>query len=67
MIGAIGHFAAEKGININNMHLGRRESRGDAISLLEIDGPVSQDDLQALRAIDNIHDAQYLSFQPLAL
>ncbi len=67
MIGAIGNFAADRGINIANMHLGRRESRGDAISLLEIDAPINQTDLEALRAIEHIHDAQYLHFDPLML
>ena len=67
MIGAIGMFAADKGINIANMHLGRRESRGDAISLLEIDAPIQQIDLEALRSIKHIRDAQYLSFEPLII
>lgn len=67
MIGAIGNFAADRGINIANMHLGRRESRGDAISLLEIDAPIQQDDLEALRSIKNIRDAQYLCFESLSI
>ncbi len=67
VIGAIGNFAAEKGINIANMHLGRREHRGDAISLLEIEAPVEQKDLDALRAIQNISEAHYLSFGSLSI
>ena len=67
VIGAIGNFAADKSINIANMHLGRRESRGDAISLLDIDAPISQDDLQALRDIEYIRDAHYLNFKSLSL
>jgi len=67
MIGAIGNFAADKKINIANMHLGRRESRGDAISLLEIDAPVSQEDLKALRSIENIRSVQYLNFDSVSL
>ncbi|GJM05039.1 MAG: D-3-phosphoglycerate dehydrogenase [marine bacterium B5-7] len=67
MIGAIGNFAADRSINIANMHLGRRESRGDAISLLEIDAPVNADDLEALRSIKHIHSAQYLNMVPLML
>lgn len=67
VIGAIGHFAAEKGINIDNMHLGRLETNGDAVCLLEINAPVSHEDLVALKAIDKIHDAQYLCFASLAL
>lgn len=67
VIGAIGNFAADRGINIANMHLGRRESRGDAISLLEIDAPIQQNDLEALRSIEHIRDAQYLCFEPLTI
>lgn len=67
VIGAIGNFAADKGINIANMHLGRRQSRGDAISLLEIDAPINQTDLEALRTIAHIRDAQYLCFEPLSI
>ena len=67
VIGAIGNFAAEKGINIANMHLGRRESHGDAISLLELDAPVTHDDLEALRAIKHIRNAHYLNFESLSL
>ena len=52
----------QEGINIANMHLGRRESRGDAISLLEIDDAVSADDLEALRSIEHIRDVHYLNF-----
>ena len=62
-IGNIGHFASDKGINIANMHLGRRESRGDAISLLEIDAPISPEDLEKFRTIENIREVHYLNFE----
>lgn len=62
-IGAIGCFAADKGINIANMHLGRRESRGDAISLLEIDAPIDAADLEEFRTIENIREVHYLNFE----
>ena len=67
VIGAIGLFAANKNINIANMHLGRRESRGDAISLVQIDAPVKSIDLDDLRAIKYISDVQYLNFNSLIL
>jgi D-3-phosphoglycerate dehydrogenase / 2-oxoglutarate reductase len=67
IIGAIGNFTADKNINIANMHLGRRESRGDAVSLLEIDAPIKATDLDGLRAIEYIRDVQYLNFNPLVL
>ena len=62
VIGAIGTFASNHKINIANMHLGRREVRGDAISLLDIDSAVDAEQLEALRAIEHIQDAQYLTF-----
>lgn len=62
-IGSIGNFAADKGINIANMHLGRRESRSDAISLLEIDAPIAPADLEEFRTIDNIREVHYLNFE----
>ena len=67
MIGAIGNFAADRGINIANMHLGRRESLGDALSLLEIDAPVSTKDLEALRNIEYIRNAHYLNFDSIRI
>ena len=67
VIGDIGRFAADKGINIANMHLGRRESRGDAISLLELDAAVNKDDLESLKAIEHIHNAQYLGFESISI
>lgn len=63
VIASIGQFAAERNINIANMHLGRRENRGDAISLLQIDAAVSKEDIEALRQIENIRDANYLNLE----
>jgi len=65
VIGAIGQFTAEKNINIANMHMGRRESRGDAISLLEIDAPIASEDLEAFRKIENIREVHYLNFEAI--
>jgi len=62
VIGAIGRYAADAGINIANMHLGRREPGGEAISLVQIDAPISADQLTELRGIEHIQDADYLSF-----
>lgn len=62
VIGHIGTTAAERGINIANMHLGRDNEKGEAMVLLEIDEKISSEDLALLRALPNIHDAQYLHF-----
>ncbi len=62
VIGAIGTAAADKGINIANLHLGRHTDKPSAIALLEVDAVVSSDDLAVLRAIPSINDVQYLHF-----
>ena len=64
MVAAIGSFAAKRNLNIANMHMGRRASRGDAISIIELDEAVKQKDIEVLRSVDNIDDACYLSFAP---
>ena len=67
VIGAIGTTAASCGINIANLHLGRRNAGDKAISLLEIDEFVNQADLDILRALPNISDVRYLHFPPFDL
>ena len=62
VIGAIGTTAGNNGINIANLHLGRRKDKPSAIALLEVDAVVGKDDLAALRALPSITDVQYLHF-----
>lgn len=62
VIGAIGSTAGAKGINIANLHLGRRTDKPSAIALLEVDDVVSADDLDALRALPSINAVEYLHF-----
>ncbi|MEE9334631.1 MAG: phosphoglycerate dehydrogenase [Granulosicoccaceae bacterium] len=62
VIGAIGTAAADKGINIANLHLGRHRDTPSAIALLEVDAAVSAEDLEVLRAIPSINNVQYLYF-----
>jgi len=62
VIGAIGTTAGDKGINIANLHLGRRNDKPSAIALLEVDAEVASEDLETLRAIPSINDVQYLHF-----
>ncbi|NNF17321.1 MAG: phosphoglycerate dehydrogenase [Gammaproteobacteria bacterium] len=64
VIGAIGMFAANKNINIANMHLGRHGNGGDAIALLEVDAPIDTGVLAELRELEHIQDANYLNFNP---
>ncbi|MEM7564017.1 MAG: phosphoglycerate dehydrogenase [Pseudomonadota bacterium] len=65
VIGDIGRTAAERGINIANMHLGRDGPNGNAIVLLEVDEELAQDDLGQLRSLANINNVSYLHFPAL--
>lgn len=62
VIGAIGTTAGNKGINIANLHLGRRNDKPSAIALLEVDAEVSAEEIKALRSLSGINDVQYLHF-----
>ncbi len=62
VIGAIGTTAGDFGINIANLHLGRRKDKPSAIALLEVDACVDQAQLDALRAIPSINNVSYLNF-----
>jgi len=65
VIGDIGTTAANRGINIANMHLGRDVENGNAIVLLEIDEQLTTDDIGLMRGLPNINDVQYLHFPAL--
>jgi len=65
VIGSIGTTAGDHGVNIANLHLGRRQDDQSAIALLEIDAPVDDAFLAALRAQAGINDVKYLHFPAL--
>lgn len=62
VIGRVGTILGERGVNISNFHLGRRERGGEAMALIEIDAPVDKETLQSLRELE-----QVLSAQPIEL
>jgi len=62
VVGRIGTFLGEKGINIGGLRLGRTEVGGTAISLINVDNAVPENVLAQLRKLPNIMDAQYLIF-----
>jgi D-3-phosphoglycerate dehydrogenase / 2-oxoglutarate reductase len=62
VIGRIGTFLGEKGINIAGLRLGRTEVGGTAISLINVDNTIPENVLSLLRKLPNIMDAQYLVF-----
>ena len=62
VIGFIGTTLGEAKVNIANFQLGREREGGDAIALLYVDGPVSDEVLDRLRANPAIRQAKPLVF-----
>jgi len=63
--GFIGAFASLLGganMNIATFHLGRVKQGGDAIALVEIDGPVPADVLGKVQALPQVKQAKALVF-----
>lgn len=63
-IGAIGTIFGETGVNVATFALGRDARGGDAIALVEVDDPISDEVLQRVRALPHVVQAQRMSFQP---
>jgi D-3-phosphoglycerate dehydrogenase / 2-oxoglutarate reductase len=61
-IGRLGSILGVAGVNIATFHLGRDEAGGDAVALIEIDGPVSDEILNEVRAVDGVVQARTLKF-----
>lgn len=62
VVGALGMTLGEAGVNIANFTLGRAQPGGDAIALIEIDGPASPDLLEKLKALPNIVKVKAMEF-----
>ncbi|GES44315.1 D-3-phosphoglycerate dehydrogenase [Rhizobium dioscoreae] len=62
MIGFIGTTLGSAGVNIANFQLGRDKQGGDAIALLYVDGPISDEVLGKLTAHQAIRQAKPLVF-----
>ncbi len=62
VIGDLGRLLGDAGINIATFHLGRVESGGDAIALLQVDQPVDQKLIADLEGLPNITRARGLIF-----
>jgi D-3-phosphoglycerate dehydrogenase / 2-oxoglutarate reductase len=63
--GFVGRFAtmlAGAGINIATFHLGRESAGGNAIALVEVDGPVPPDVLAKVQQIPNVQQVKPLRF-----
>jgi len=62
VVGRVGTFLGEKGINIAGLNLGRKEPGGTAVSLINVDNPVPEKVLDQLSKLPNILTAKYLTF-----
>jgi D-3-phosphoglycerate dehydrogenase len=61
-IGRLGTLLGDEKINIATFHLGRSAPGADAICLIAVDNPVSEDLLKRIRAIPDVVQAVGLSF-----
>jgi D-3-phosphoglycerate dehydrogenase (EC 1.1.1.95) len=60
IIGQVGTILGENQINIAAMQVGRKEEGKDAVMVLVIDNPVSEDVLNKIRRLENIIDVYYV-------
>ncbi|MFM9935041.1 MAG: phosphoglycerate dehydrogenase [Novosphingobium sp.] len=61
-IGSIGTLLGKAGINIGTFHLGRREAGGEAVLLLSVDSPVTEDVLSEARKVPGVRTVRALKF-----
>jgi D-3-phosphoglycerate dehydrogenase len=54
VIGDVGQFLASRGVNIDKFELSRNKRGGMAMSLIRLDSPLPDADLQDMRMIKNI-------------
>ncbi len=62
LIGALGRTLGDAGINIATFHLGRDQPGGNAIALVEIDQPLSEDVLRQVEELPHVLQVRQLSF-----
>lgn len=61
-IGALGSLLGTHGVNIATFHLGRAQPGGDAILLAQVDQPLTETIIEAVRALPQVVQAKALSF-----
>ncbi len=62
LIGALGTILGEAGVNIATFNLGRSDEGGDAIALIEVDGPPPADVLEQVRSLEHVVHAIPMRF-----
>lgn len=61
-IGALGGALGDAGVNIGTFNLGRAAPGGDAIALIAIDEPITEEVIAKVRALPHVQQAKSLSF-----
>ncbi|MCL4491227.1 MAG: ACT domain-containing protein, partial [Nitrospirae bacterium] len=61
VIGNIGTILGKNSINIARMHFGREKAGGRAISVVNIDAPVSEKLLAEIKKLPNILDVKVIN------
>jgi D-3-phosphoglycerate dehydrogenase len=54
VVGDVGHFLAQRGININSFALSRNRKGGRAMAMVRVDSPLAPDVVAAMRQIANV-------------
>ena len=57
LLGAVGKTTGDANINISSMHVGRLKPRGEALMILALDEPLSEEQRQQILSIPDIHTA----------
>jgi D-3-phosphoglycerate dehydrogenase / 2-oxoglutarate reductase len=60
MVGRIGTLLGDHGVNIATMSLSRNQAGGTALTVLNLDTPLSEELLSEVRASEDIHSAQVI-------
>ncbi len=61
-VGAVGTTLGNAGINVATFHLGRMAQGGDSICIVEVDGEVPADVMDAVQKIPNVQQVKALRF-----
>ncbi len=63
VVGRIGTALGTHGVNISRFHLGRRERGGEAMAVIEIDAPLSDETLAELRSFEQVISARQIELE----
>lgn len=62
LIGNLGKLLGDNNINVANFHLGRGDSKGEALALVEVDQDVSDEIVAKIAALPSVKQAKLLHF-----